>query len=137
VRPGDPATPADEADVRLTVRVADVRNRTGLSDYTGELLVRSVLRVTDRLNGAGAVERGTVQDTPFTAIVPCTPTPAAEGSRCTLSTTLEAVTPGVVAEGRRSVWELGAIELLDGGADGRAATTGGNTLFAKQGLFLP
>ena len=44
--------------------------------------------------------------------------------------------PGAVPEGKRSVWRLGQIEVYDGGSDGVAATAG-NTLFAKQGLFVP
>jgi hypothetical protein len=44
--------------------------------------------------------------------------------------------PGAVPEGKRSVWRLGTIEVNDGGSDGLAAT-GGNTLFMKQGVFVP
>jgi hypothetical protein len=42
----------------------------------------------------------------------------------------------VAREGKRSIWELGRVELFDGGADGVAATPG-NSLFAVQGLFTP
>ena len=41
VRAGNPATPADEADVRLVLGLSDVRNAGDLSDYTGELYVRA------------------------------------------------------------------------------------------------
>ena len=34
---GDPGTPADEADVQIKFSVTDVRDRTTLADYTGEL----------------------------------------------------------------------------------------------------
>ena len=34
---GNPATPADEADVAVTVSLTDVRNQGDLTDYTGEL----------------------------------------------------------------------------------------------------
>ena len=58
----------------------------------------------------------------------CTPTPAeTTGGTCNLSTTLDALTPGIVREHARSVWELGQIEVLD--AD--------NEIFARQGLFIP
>jgi hypothetical protein len=130
---GRAATAADEADVRLRATLADVRSRSGLTDYTGELAVRSVLRVTDGLIGTVRV---TVQDFPFSVTVPCTATPGTSGSKCTVATTLDAVTPGAVPEGKRSVWALGAIEVYDGGADGRAATAD-NTLFARQGMFIP
>jgi hypothetical protein len=136
VSPGNPATPADEADVRVKANLWDIRNQSGLTDYTGELLVRSVLRITDRLNGPNGNERGTVQDVPFAVAVPCAATPESAGSACSVSTTLDAVTPGAVPEGKRSVWELGSVEVYDGGADGQAETAG-NTLFARQGVFVP
>jgi hypothetical protein len=37
VLPGDPTTAADEAAVKLSFDLKDVRNRSDLSDYTGEL----------------------------------------------------------------------------------------------------
>jgi hypothetical protein len=53
-----------------------------------------------------------------------------------VTTTFDAVTPGSVPEGRRSIWELDRIRVNDGGADGVVATTP-NTLFATQGVFVP
>ena len=53
-----------------------------------------------------------------------------------MSTTLDAVLPGVVAEGARAVWQLGQVEVLDGGPDGDVDTPG-NTVFARQGIFVP
>ena len=44
--------------------------------------------------------------------------------------------PGTVLEGRRSVWELGKIQVFDGGSDG-VVSTAPNTLFADQGVFVP
>ena len=44
--------------------------------------------------------------------------------------------PGLVAEGARAVWELGQVEVLDGGPDGDVDTPG-NTVFARQGIFIP
>ena len=39
-------------------------------------------------------------------------------------------------EGKRSIWELGQVQVYDGGSDGVAATRR-NTLFALQGVFVP
>ena len=36
----------------------------------------------------------------------------------------------------RSIWQLGQVQVFDGGADGQASTTP-NTLFATQGVFVP
>ena len=127
-RVGDPSTPADEADVRYDFALSDVRNAGDLSDYTGVLQARVRLRATDRGSGASESEPGTVRDLLLLASVQCTPTPAeTTGGACNLSTTLDALTPGIVAEHARSVWELGQIEVLD--AD--------NEIFARQGLFIP
>lgn len=136
---GDPNNPADEADLRLTASLTDVRNRTGLTDYTGQLQVRLPIRITDLDNpppsgGSGA---GTAQDGTFAFTVPCTPTPAAAiGSTCSVSTTADAVTPAVIKEGNRTIWQLGQIDALDGGPDGLVATND-NTVFARQGIFAP
>jgi hypothetical protein len=42
-----------------------------------------------------------------------------------------------VPELRRTIWALDAVEVYDDGADGSAATTSDNTLFATQGVFVP
>jgi hypothetical protein len=44
--------------------------------------------------------------------------------------------PGAVREGDRAVWELGTVEVYDGGSDG-VGSTSDNTLFARQGVFIP
>ena len=51
--PAIPSTPADEADVPIDIVINDVRRRSDLADYTGELLVNHSLRITDRFNGTG------------------------------------------------------------------------------------
>jgi hypothetical protein len=40
-------------------------------------------------------------------------------------------------EGNRTVWELGRVEVRDGGPDGDVDTPGDNTPFARQGVFIP
>ena len=40
-------------------------------------------------------------------------------------------------EGKRAIWQLGQVQVFDGGPDGTAATPSGNTLFAVQGVFVP
>ena len=133
---GDPGTPGDQANVQLISSITDVRNKTGLTDYTGELQVRLPLRITDKQNGPAANETGT-GDTTFTFAVPCTATGAAGvGSNCSITTTADAVIPGAVVEGMRTIWQVDKIQVLDGGSDG-VASTAGNTLFATQALFVP
>jgi len=69
--------------------------------------------------------------------VPCAATAStAIGASCAISTTLDAISPGTVLDGKRAVWQLGQVEVLDGGSDGEATTTP-NGRFAVQGLFVP
>ena len=135
---GDPGTPADEADVMIQTNVTDVRLKAGLDDYTGELEGRVSLRITDRLSGPGQNEAATMTDTPFAFAVPCTATSGTGnvGANCALTTTADAVVPGLVVELKRTIWQMGDVELRDGGADG-VASTQNNTLFARQGVFVP
>jgi hypothetical protein len=136
--PGNAATLADEADVRINVNLKDVRRRSDYLDYEGEVLVSLPLRITDRWNGPSLNQTGTAQDLSLSFPVGCTATSdSAIGSSCTLTTTADAVAPGAVREGKRANWELGQVQVYDGGADGDADTAGDNTLFAVQGLFAP
>jgi hypothetical protein len=133
---GIPATPADEADVRITFELEDVYDDPALTDYTGELRARVVLRITDKANSPG--DNATVADTTVGVTVPCAATgDTTVGASCDLDTTMDAVIPGAVPEGKRSVWELGQVQVDDGGADGDADTPGDNTLFMVQGVFIP
>jgi len=53
-----------------------------------------------------------------------------------VSTTVNALTPGALVNGKRAIFELGRIDVHDGGADGDGST-GPNQLFMTQGLFVP
>jgi hypothetical protein len=135
VQNGDPATAVDEADIALEVSVSDVRNKSNLSDYGGELEVVTNLRITDRRNGGFGP--GTVTDFPFRYAVGCVPTASTTvGSTCSINTTADALFPNAVKEGKRSIWEVHGVEVFDGGSDGLAATQA-NTLFAVEGVFVP
>ena len=128
---GDPSTPASEADVMLEVTLADVRRTADLSDYTGQLQVRPAVRITDRTGGSQ------VLDTQFPATVDCTATASsAIGASCGLSTTFNAMVPGVVVESKRTNWEFGGIEVMDGGESGVAGASDARP-FARQGIFVP
>jgi hypothetical protein len=134
---GDPDTAADEADARISVSITDVRRKGNLSDYTGELQAMATARVTDRDNGSSAPEPSTVADFDFPATIACSATPdASTGATCSTSTTFNALMPGAVTEGNRAIWQLGQIQVFDGGPDGDVDTTP-NMLFAVQGIFVP
>jgi hypothetical protein len=133
---GNTATVADEADARFRVSMADVRNKSGLADYSGQLQLETTMRITDKDNGPSEV--ATVQDTPFRVTVPCATTAdTTVGSTCSVNTTADAVLGGgAIKETRRTVWALGQVKLNDGGSDGVASTTP-NTVFAVQGVAVP
>ncbi len=78
-----------------------------------------------------------MQDVPLSADVSCSATAIRPWApTCTLATAMNALVPGLVREGERAVWELGPLEVYDGGPDGEGATAD-NTLFARQGVFVP
>jgi Glycine rich protein len=123
-------------DVRVTAAITDVRLTSTLADYAGELQVNSAARITDKLSGTWQNESAT-GDTDFPITVPCaTNSDATVGSTCSVTTTFNAVTPGALVAGARSIWQLGDVKVLDGGADGLASTAP-NTLFERQGVFIP
>jgi hypothetical protein len=131
---------ARTGDAGLEIAISDIRNKADLSDYTGEVQVVSDLRITDRNNTPypGGPGPGTAQDAPLRTTVACTATAETTiGSACNLTTTVNAVYPGALTAGQRSIWQLGQVHAYDGGADGDAETTADNTLFMDQGLFVP
>jgi hypothetical protein len=135
---GSAGNPADDADVAIDVSMVDVRDVGTLDDYAGELEARVGLRLTDRSNGAAATETGTMEDDDLPVTVPCGATvDTTIGATCAISTTADAVVPGLVKEGARAVWGLGQVKLFDGGPDADGDTAAGNTLFAVQGVFVP
>jgi uncharacterized repeat protein (TIGR01451 family) len=136
---GPPIDPnnGDQADVGYELNMTDVRNTSDLSDYAGELEVQATLRITDRLNTPSLNAPATGTDTSIGFAAPCTPTASPSiGATCSISTTAEAIVPGMVTERKRAIWALGRVRVFDGGADGDTAT-GPNTLFAVQGVFVP
>ena len=147
------ANTGDQVDVKFTSAVSDVRC-VGVSGgcsaaggtFAGKLLGLVTLRITDRLNSTAFQEAGTVTDYPFAWGLQCS-----DGG-CSSTTSADAVIPGLVNERRRAIWELGQIQVLDGGSDGdlvaapspgsgacppACAGNGGETVFLRQGLFAP
>jgi predicted acyl esterase len=134
---GNPSTQQNEADVHIGVSITDVRRQDTLGDYTGELQVNAGLRITDRLNSPAGTSPATTEDTSFPVTTVCTGTGSTSiGSSCTLSSSFNAIVPGAIVEGKRAIWQLGQVEVFDGGADGLASTTP-NGVFARQGVFVP
>jgi hypothetical protein len=127
----------DDSDVSFGFSLTDVRQQSDVMvDYTGELQATTTVRITDR-RGGPASEPATVTDIEFPVTVPCTATGSGTvGATCAVTSTLDAVMPGAIPEGKRSNWQLDRVRVNDGGPDGDVDTTP-NTLFAVQGIFVP
>jgi hypothetical protein len=142
---GNPSTDADEADVRLVVEVNDVRNHPALTDYTGRVMTSVNLRVTDNQNASEQPEPGTTQTFAFEFAFPCVATvDTAKGSDCDFTSTADALIPGAVTEGKRSIWEMGQVIVEDAGPNGTGLAAcpptcgdGDETTFMRQGVFIP
>jgi hypothetical protein len=136
-----PSTPADEADIALRVSITDVRNKADLTDYAEAVQATALSRITDKNNTPspnGATGAATLQDSPFSFAVPCTPTSDTTiGSVCAVTTTANTLIPGLVRGGFRSIWQLDQVQVYDAGADGQASTSADNTLFMDEGVFVP
>ena len=160
---GNRLTPEDEAEVTIRVQTSDIRcqrlnpiaacgsDNNGFSggdpsqgrDYNGELLGTVALHITDENNSpfpGDGTGPGTVQGSiPLSFAIPCAETPSSGtiGSTCSLSTTADAVLPGMVPEQKRLLWEMGQVQVKDGGADGDADTAADNQAVLTQGLMIP
>jgi hypothetical protein len=135
---GNPSTPADEAGVAITLRITNVKRTSDMSDYPGELQARISLRRTDKFNGPSGNEDLTSEDFDFPVTIPCAAnSDPILGSECSITTFFDALINGSAPEGKRTVYELGQTRVYDGGSDGDGDTTGDNSLFAVQGVFVP
>ena len=152
VIPGNVSTPADEADVRITATASDVSSSAiGTPDYTGKLIAKTTMRITDRANGPSGAVPATSQDFEFSAPVDCVATPTAGGSNCSLDTSSDALVPGFAREGKRAVISSFSMQMLDVGPDGLIAPSsdpfglgcpptcgsGDEKVFLRQGVFAP
>ena len=107
VAPGNPETGADEADVRIEFSLSDVRQAGDLSDYSGELLVRADVRITDRASGDAQDEPATTADIAFPMVATCAPTASeATGGACAASRA--ASTPSCPARSSRATARSGS-----------------------------
>jgi hypothetical protein len=174
VPPCTPGDGQDEEDIAMDVFVNDVRCRVAApgsgcsaagADYTGGLLVRVRLRITD--HAGGSMESGattcanstggppcrpvtlvdTNLDVPTNGIAdasPCQATPGSPGASCSFSTLVDVQIPGAIKEGQSSIHEMPRIQLLDLGADGSLGVacppvcgTGDENTFVDEGVFAP
>ena len=130
---------ASLTDVRCDVGVSTCGSANSLSgpDYTGQLQATYQLRITDRFSGTGGGTPATMNDTTYPVTMGCTQTTSTTiGGTCVLTTSANALVPNTIRSGFRTIWQLGQVQVFDGGPDGIVSTTP-NKLFENQGLFVP
>ena len=150
VQGGVPGPPED-SDVLVTGSITDVRckgattacgsaNGADGPDYNGGLQGSSTLRITDRwsaVSSGGGPDPSTVVDIPFPFPFACVATAdTTVGSTCSSNTSMNAVVPLAIRDGKRSVFAWGQFVISDGGPDGSTSTTP-NTNFMREGVFVP
>jgi hypothetical protein len=136
-------------ELRITSTITDVRcmpatdaaacnspNATAGPDYSGDLQANMTIRISDHYNGPNLDEAATVRDIPFPLNMRCTNTAdTSTGGVCTITTACP-FPEGCSTAGRRTVIEMGQLDVSDGGADGIVGTAD-NTVFMRQGIFIP
>jgi hypothetical protein len=141
-----------DGDIGIDLALNDVRcvptgarcgtaNASGPADYSGEMRFSFTFRLTDHWNATapgGGTDVATVQDFTIEHSWACVQSGSSStGSTCDLFTSLLAIIPSSVEDGKRHVWELHAARIYDGGADGDGDTTADNTVFVRPGIFIP
>jgi hypothetical protein len=144
--------PPDDSNVYVRMDLRDVRcvptgarcgtaNLAGPADYSGEVGFEYGIRFTDHFNGVapgGGTDAATMQDHTISSAIPCAGTASTNiGSTCSLYVGYNSITPGLIKDTKRVVEEIYDVHVYDGGADGVASTTGDNTVFLRQGIFIP
>jgi hypothetical protein len=129
---GNPATAVDEADVRLSLALTDIRRKSDLEDYTGELRAVIPVSVTDRDNvtprASGNVDYTT--DTTPIEIFTETDHGLETGDRVLISGTEQPVSGGC-SDGLWTVTVTGPISFTLDGSVGCSGWSGGT--FQERG----
>jgi hypothetical protein len=137
----DTPAPGNQGDVEIRVRLRDARRVVDNADALGSIEVQTPVRITDKQSSPDDSVPATVQDVSLKVRVPCNgTTDTAIGSTCSLNTTTNALLPDFglpVLGGKRTIWQLGQISVLEGGEDGNIETPGDNGTLAVQGVFVP
>ena len=141
---------ATTAEVLISPSITDVRclpataasvcnspNAGDGPDYSGQLQANMTIRISDHNNGPNQDEAATVVDIPFPVNLNCVNTASTTtGGTCGISGPPPGCPPACPTPNQRQVVEFGQIEVFDGGPDGQVATND-NTVFMRQGIFVP
>jgi hypothetical protein len=134
VLPGDIGVTVDSSDVRAdSVTGADYDPNPGSPD----MRMAARVRLTDYANGASESHPATTTDLVLQAPVDCAETIDPDvGATCTANTTVDALTPGAITAGNRTIVQSFRVRLIDAGSNGVQGDSD-DTLFEGQGLLAP
>jgi hypothetical protein len=141
------------SNVVLNVKINDVLCRATnaacpggpLSDYTGKLLIKATLKITDKFNGSPKIESATGQNYDLQLPIQCNATTGTAGADCSGTSSVNSLYPGAVLAGQRAIWDIQNLQVLDPGPNGTGfgagcpATCGDGdeTPFLRAGVFVP
>lgn len=140
--PGNLTTTADEADFSVAATITDVRaNTLSGPDYNPnpsgpDLNMIVKLRLSDLSNGSSQTDPATATDLDFKVPVDCVDTAGSDGATCSANTSADALTPGFIAENRRTLLQAFRVRIVDAGTDGVLGNSD-DKLFEQQGFFAP
>jgi hypothetical protein len=143
-------------DVTIRVSITDVHSGTpsgpdydppGSTDLTAVATLPGAaqgkgLQITDQNNQSlgdptGPYDKSaTVVPLSFPIPIGCVVTDTILGTVCNVQTTANTLVPGSVFAGKRAVWELGQLQVLDQGANGTPGDSD-DQVFEAQGVFIP
>jgi hypothetical protein len=140
----------DPAQVLISGTITDVRCRPGTDasvcnspnvadgpDYSGQLQATALIRISDHQNGPSLTEAATVQDIPFPVSFHCLNTADTSiGGVCNIPTEQPLIPYPQATTPPRAVIEISQFQVYDGGSDGNVGTND-NTVFMRQGIFIP
>ena len=150
---GSAGPPDDDSNVLVRFEITDVRcaagatpcgnaNATDGPDYTGEVESNITLRLSDHNNATtpgGGTNPATMTDVPIAMTATCSNTADTSiGATCSVIA-FQPMLPaigGSTYDQKRTVIEFGQVTVNDGGADG-VVTSQDNTVFMRQGIFIP
>jgi hypothetical protein len=123
----------------------------GTTDFAGNLVLDTTIRITDALSGPSQLTPATVRDAQFAAPISCVPTPVVAGSNCSVDTTADTIAPNFARERSRTILSLRRVRILDPGPDGSLTPavdpvglgcpptcgSGDEAVFMDQGVVAP
>jgi hypothetical protein len=134
VRSGSPTGPDYDT--------SSAQDLTGIATLPGTAQ-GTTAQITDQNNqsdgdpGGPYDKSATVQPIKFPIPIDCVGVAnPVDGSVCNAQTTANTLVPGSVVAGKRAIWELGQLQVLDQGANGTPGDADDN-VFEVQGVFVP